>query len=255
MAMYYTIASRGSRYGTSAGSARKKVERTPSDRAIRPRRGRLARQIADCRRPETPMRVYVRRAIYFSTQYRNVNYRLTLRAARSGSGPRPAGQGPPRSRHGGTRPQFHVRYTEHSKSAYRLRGVVISARPDATGRSGRLSSCHFAFSARRLPLDEGALLWAGYTSLLSRQLRHGLRMVSQMIASPHGHSRHVSPRRARGRLQAPISFWSPRRLHPPSFPLIVAEASRQRCRSVLPLRGAWYNAHRGLGRLASVFPG
>ena len=158
-------------------------------------------------------------------------------------------QGPPRSRHGGTRPQFHVRYTEHSKSAYRLRGVVISARPDATGRVA------VSALARRLPLDEGALLWAGYTSLLSRQLRHGLRMVSQMIASPHGHSRHVSPRRARGRLQAPISFWSPRRLHPPSFPLIVAEASRQRSRSVLPLRGAWYNAHRGLGRLASVFPG
>ena len=50
--MYYTIASRGSRYGTSAGSARKKVERTPSDRAIRPRRGRLARQIAAAPKPQ-----------------------------------------------------------------------------------------------------------------------------------------------------------------------------------------------------------
>ena len=252
MAMYYTIASRGTA-GTEplqVRRGRKLKERRPIARSARGAAGWRAR-LPPPRNPNACLRT----ASNNSTQYRNVNYRYSdaARAARfrSASGR----QGPPRSRHGGTRPQFHVRYTEHSKSAYRLRGVVISARPDATGRSGRLSSCHFAFSARRLPLDEGALLWAGYTSLLSRQLRHGLRMVSQMIASPHGHSRHVSPRRARGRLQAPISFWSPRRLHPPSFPLIVAEASRQRSRSVLPLRGAWYNAHRGLGRLASVFPG
>ena len=253
MAMYYTIASRGTA-GTEplqVRRGRKLKERRPIARSARGAAGWRAR-LPPPRNPNACLRT----ASNNSTQYRNVNYRLTL------------------TQHTGRRAPVRVRPTRSSavttrrhataisRTVYRTQQISIpssrSCHLGPTGRdrkSGRLSSCHFAFSARRLPLDEGALLWAGYTSLLSRQLRHGLRMVSQMIASPHGHSRHVSPRRARGRLQAPISFWSPRRLHPPSFPLIVAEASRQRSRSVLPLRGAWYNAHRGLGRLASVFPG
>ena len=116
---------------------------------------------------------------------------------------------------------------------------------------------HFAFAARRLPSDEGALLW-GRAQVSS----HGL---SQMIASPHGHSRHVSPRRARGRLQAPIRVYT----HPPSFPLIscrsIASATHSakpfcspsprpsrrftrgsgRWPSALHLRGIWYTRSSG----------
>ena len=132
MAMYYTIASRGTA-GTEplqVRRGRKLKERRPIARSARGAAGWRAR-LPPPRNPNACLRT----ASNNSTQYRNVNYRLTLPRStaarcRSASGR----QGPPRSRHGGTRPQFHVRYTEHSKSAYRLRGVVISARPDATGR-------------------------------------------------------------------------------------------------------------------------
>ena len=89
MAMYYTIASRGTA-GTEplqVRRGRKLKERRPIARSARGAAGWRAR-LPPPRNPNACLRT----ASNNSTQYRNVNYRLTLtqHAATPGAGPRPA---------------------------------------------------------------------------------------------------------------------------------------------------------------------